>query len=175
MTHNSQLGSKVFARNRCNTLVKDYVTKAVALFTPLMGKKIVKKTTNGFNDKVKNEIAAVFGELPCNGALHVRIYADSFWGGYNLKVTVTLTEQYDDPNKAGRNQGYEDASSTIYFGECDTEGVLTKFSDNMHLDSYRTDYTVDEVKAARKELADAQKLVDAAKSKLNYFGEHERY
>lgn len=174
MKHSSILEAKVAARNRCNMLVVDYAKKAIEALTPFLGKKIVLISKGGYSDKVKAALAATMGELPCNGALHVWTHAESTYSGYSVKVRVNVSEQYHC-EKMDRS-GHVSAESVIYVAKVDDQGIMTEFYEHMNLDSYRTDYTAEEVREARAGIVAAQKVMDEAKSKLpHYFEDYDRY
>lgn len=168
-THTSQLGAKVAARNRCNELVKLHAPLLANILAPLMGKKVVKTSSNGFVDKVKNLLPA---DLPCNGSTHIWIRVDSCYQGYNIKISFRVTESYE--NKEFSKQGNETAESVIWIAETDASGVLIKFFP-LSLDELKTDYKREEIAGIRAEYKRLQALADAEKSKLHYFGEYDRF
>jgi hypothetical protein len=147
------LAAKVKATNKANAYAMEIYDKLAAVFAPLVGQKI-EKADGSLLAKVQKLLPEFISGVP----MHVYRYNSN----YSLMYVVKTCESIP-PHTCT----YYEAS--CYVGEM-RDGVLTKLCNRPQL---RTDYTVDEIKAARKAYAEAQKLADDAKGKLHPFGEYD--
>ena len=153
-------------------MTHEYVGRAIKVFTPFIGKKIIRISQGGFVEKVTEAIKNEFGSLPCDGINHVWLRGDSCYSGFYLKVNISHSEYFKSEN--GRD-GHERQDNTVYIGECDQNGTLVKFCDNMNLDGYKTDFKWEEIAEVRAELKEAKKIVSQIEQRLFGFGESDQY
>lgn len=156
MTHPTQLAAKVAARNNVNRLALEMVPRMVDALKPLVGKVVL------------NQGAVISAKL--YKALPEREHSPQrswYYSGskYSLTVCFKTCEQY-----AGRYAGdyccacYAEQWATL--AEIENHAIKALVNGQ----TFRTDYTVEEILAARKEVEAAQAALDAAESKLCGFG-----
>jgi len=147
-----RLIARVKAVNAAHQYAIELYPRLVDFFRPFVGQKIITQNTD-FLHKIRSTIP----ELSCTPRLNVfknRIYQSLSW-------TVRTSEQ------AGEIAVYHEVS--VYVGKVDA-AVLTGFHNAPVL---RTDFTVDEIVAKRKELQAAISKVDQIRGKLFPFGEND--
>lgn len=147
------LKAKVAAVNKANAYAMEIHDQLTKVFTPFVGQKI-EKADGGLLAK----IAKLLPEFVSGVPMHVYRYPSN----YSLMYTVKTCEMVPP-------HGCTYYEASCYVGDM-RDGVLVKLCDKPQ---YRTDYTVEEVKANRATYAAAQKVADDAKGKLHPFGEYD--
>lgn len=146
------LEARVRGVNRAHQYAMELYPRLAVVFQPFVGQKV--ETNSGpLMAKVQKLVDAL--NLPCTGPLHV--YRDQ--SDYCMRYVVKTCE-------CENGHGYYyNASVTV--GELD-RGVLTALCP---APQYRTDYSADEVAAARQRYKNAKRAADEAHSALYPFGE----
>ena len=159
--YNTHLEAKVAARNQVNRDALSFYPAAIKALRPFAGQKIL----NQGNVKSANLVAALpkFSNTP-----DLSVYFESNgWGiSMNVKVCVSFPNARDEYCSACY------AEQSVYLGDVE-KFVLTKLLPPPT--GLRTDYTVEEIIQARKELTAAQDASRHAEYKLCYFGEHDNH
>ena len=157
----SHLEAKVRGTNRVNALRQELFAKIEPALKLFIGKKIC-KVSGSLLDKVVQALPV----LPCdigkvqNG--HRCFYTVEYG---TLRAHVEVLESYD----GGQMVCY--IKSSLYLGEIEN-GILTK---TFPAPTGRTDYTVDEVRALRKEIETAEAKLRELQFKLGDFGTHDNH
>lgn len=164
--HPSLLHAQVAARNGVNKMVHDMVPRLQSVLRQFFGKKIYLRSKGKFTDALINAVNAEFGEFPCNGKCHIYLGIEPYSDHYNVKFYFSLSEWYD----TGISDGHADYRNFYSVARFNNEGVLQGL-ETINLDNLRTDYKTENILEVRAELKEAQKKVDAIKSRLCGFGE----
>ena len=149
------LEARVRGVNRANAFANELYPKLVALFTPLIGQKIL-KADGTLLAKIQKQV----DDLGVLGRHEPHVYR--YNSPYSLVYTVKTCEDCN-----GHAYYYE---TSVYVAHLDN-GVLTGLYDQ---DLRQTNYSADKVIAAREAYEKAKKAADEAQSALHPFGEYDR-
>lgn len=155
----ARLEAKVKAVNRAHAHAVKLYDALVAVFTPLVGCKIL-KADNTLLQSVQKGMPDLGGD-----ARSLRVYRNQ--SNYSLAWTVNASENF----VGGNGCLYYEIS--VYVGDLDGQ-VLTKIMDPANQGFRRTDYTAAEVAGKRDVFEKAKKVMEDAKSDLWPFGENDR-
>lgn len=158
MISDRELPAAIDATNEANRRAMDLQIRLLAFFTPWVGKK-VEKADGTLLQKVQTGLKEYIGELPCTPSVHV--YRSS--SAYSMDWTVKVSKSYGE----GMGGGTTYATATVHVGELQGD-TLVKLGSPITL---RTDYTLENVRAARKKAADLKKAYEDARSECHPFGE----
>jgi hypothetical protein len=158
--YDNQLDAKVAARNEVNKAANDSFAAAHEALEPFVGQKVC-KVSGGLFDKVYKALPPTIE----GGGFGLHSWY-STEHGYTLKLNLKTSTSYKS-RLGSECAAY--AEATVYLGDL-SNGVLTKLYD---APNYRTDCTADEIRAARKEVDEAEKAMRAAESKINDFGRYD--
>ena len=159
--YKTHLEAKVGARNQVNRDALSFYPAAIETLRPFIGQKVL----NQGHVKSMKLVAALpkFSNTP---NLSVYYSANAYSITLEMKVCVSYENRYGE-------QGFACyAEQSIFLGEIDHH-ILTKLSPPPT--GLRTDYTVEEIIQARKELTAARDASRHAEYKLCYFGEHDNH
>lgn len=165
----NKLEASVFATNEAHKEARKLYELLVPIFRPLVGTKIL-KADNSFTQKVEKLIP----KFPYGSALRITLHNYRTYSlAWDVKCSAEYQEEYydryDDKMTVREVTLYRDC--TVYIGKMES-GVLKEICPPSEY--HRTDYTVEEVLAARKKFKEAEEVYNAAKSALGLFGEYDR-
>lgn len=160
--YDTALDAKIAARNEVNALANASFPDAVTALQPFVGQKVC-KADGSLLEKVKKALPPT---LSANGSEAHTWYSTGH--GYSLVLNVKTCTCSKARNATPTNdyQIANYAESTLYLGDLQN-GVLTKLH---NAPTYKTDYTADFVREARKEVEQADKAKREAESKIHHFG-----
>ena len=154
--HPTRIEAVVAARNRINAEINQILPKAITNFTPLIGKKIMK--IGGLLEKYKS-----FTPVATDG---IRLSLNQ--SDYSLSYNISLEEKFKGrrhwtgDGSCGDNLNY--LKQEAYFVIADLEySSIKKMSEHT---PWRTDYTVEELLAAKAMIQEAELLLSKGKAKL---------
>lgn len=153
-TRQAKLAARVKAINTANKVANELHPQLLAVFSPLVGHKILKA-----DGTLLAKIGALLPAMP-DDYRKIRVHRDS--KNYSLRWEVTVNEHWCETTVIY-------ATANVYVGDL-INGVLTMLSDAR---TYRTDYTVEEIQQKREAYKAAQKIADDAKSALAPFDEYD--
>jgi hypothetical protein len=155
------LEAKVGARNEANAMANRLSGAIFDAIRPFVGTKAFIQGT-----AISQKLRKVLPELPntVEASAHY-----STGHGYSFVVSFKTSTMY--PDRTGEHCLASYAEETVYLADIDgfTMKRLYDFTPR------RTDYTADEVKAARAELKLAKDAVSVAQNKIYHFGEHDAH
>jgi len=160
--YDNELDAKIAARNEVNALANESYQAAADALRPFVGQKVC-KADGSLLKKVQEALPPSIQQS--NGDAHSWY---STGHGYNVVLNVKTSKCTRGKNWTPQND-YQVASyaeATLYIGHLQN-GVLTGLYD---APAYRSDYTAEFVREARKEAAIADEAKRAAESKIHYFG-----
>lgn len=155
MNKRNALAAKVKAVNKANAEAAKLLPKLVEIFRPLVGQQVL-KAAGGLLLKVEK----VLPEFPDTHGLMVYRHSSN----YNLAWTVKTCENIEGTHGCLYHE------VTIYVGNLNGCVLTDLNTTQMEL---RTDYTVEEIEAARKKYEEVRRIADEARSALYPFGEHD--
>ena len=166
-THNDALDAKVAAKNRVHRLAMATVPAMIAALQPFIGRKVLK--ADGTLCK------AVRDALPRDNCAGKGASADQWFyhaGSYYLHVQFEVNECNQgrlcrDGSRYG--ESWQRANVTVCLAAIE-DGVLTSTSNT---ETWRTDYTREEVEKNRFAFEAAQSAKEAAEYALAGFGTHD--
>ena len=153
----ARLAAKVKAQNTANLHGNELYVKLVPIFTPLIGQKIL-KADRSLLAKIAQQMPELPSGLSKNPSGRVHIHRSNT--EYSLMWEVSVSENYSDSSCLY-------AKTSVYIGGIQS-GVLEKL---YPAPTFRTDFTVEEVKQKRETYREAKKASDLAFSALYPFGE----
>lgn len=151
----SRLAAKVKAVNAANAYAVTLYDALTDIFRPLVGQVILK---NGGDLLAK--VAKLLPEFPHGNSLMVYKLSSA----YSLAWVVKTSENVDGDCTCLYHE------TTVYVGNVSGH-TLTELCKPLSL---RSDYTVDEIRAARQRHNEAKRIADEARSALYPFGETDR-
>ncbi len=158
MVSDRELPAAIEATNEANRRAMELKPRLLAFFEPYVGKK-VEKADGTLLAKVQAGLKEYIGELPCTPSVH--IYRTS--SSYSMDWTVKVSKSYGDGDSGGTTY----ATATVYVGELRGD-TLVKLATPT---TFRTDYTLESVRAARKKAAELKKVYEDARNECFPFGE----
>lgn len=163
----NRLLAKIAARNHCHLLVKEWAPKAQALLATFQGRKVLNQGSV-LPDKINEALQAL---LPDELQQWPRLIR--FCGSYGSVVMyATARCGWKGPDWRGQErEGCETAEERICLGLTGDDLKLTTLPP-LSIESYRTDWTVEAVLAARTKLTEAETAHNEAKAQpaIAYFG-----
>ena len=159
--YKTSLEAKVGARNQVNRAAQSFYPAAIEALRPFIGQKVL----NQGHVKSAKLVAALpkFSDTP---AISVYFKTGAYGISMEVKVCVSFENRYGEQSSACY------AEQSIFLGEIDKH-TLTKLCDAPT--GLRTDYTVEEIFQARKELAAARTAMQHVEHKICCFGEHDNH
>lgn len=154
--HKTVLEAKVAARNLINRKTNELAPLFIEAVKPFLGKQVLLQN-GALRESFKKSLPDIKDK-----ELHLLVRSSS---GYSLLLDLKVCETVDK----GHYHGAIYADELVYLGELNN-GILTRLHD---FAPRRTDYTVEEVQAAREAFRVADKARDEAQSKLNLWGQHD--
>lgn len=153
------LSAKIEARNIANAAVLEYTPRILAALQPLVGEML--RTKDGVRSaKLQKMVASL--DLPNAQAgvprVQVLVRADTFWFRAEFNVTVSW------------DRGCKSESVTVNLGEMDGR-TLKSVADAPTAACFPTNFTVEEITAARAAVDSAKDILRAAERRLCFFGE----
>ena len=159
--YKTSLEAKVGARNQVNRAAQSFYPAAIEALRPFIGQKVL----NQGHVKSAKLVAALpkFSDTPA-----ISVYFKT--GAYGISMEVKVCVSYE--NRSGEQGSACYAEQSIFLGEIYNH-TLTKLSPAPT--GLRTDYTVEEIVQARKELTAARNAMHHAEHKVCHFGEHDNH
>ena len=148
------LEAKVAAVNRANAAANELYPQMVAIFSPLVGRRL-DKASGGFYDKIKKLLPV----LPNTQQLQIFRSSSNYALGFTVKTCELNPPHGCFYHEVGVNIGSM------------THGVLT---DMQTYSPRRSDYTVEEVLDLRAQYIVKKNAAQQAYSAINEFGEYDR-
>ena len=159
--YKTHLEAKVGARNQVNRDALSFYPAAIDALRPFLGRKVLNQ------GHVKSaKLVADLPKFSNTPVLSVYYSANSYGITLEVKVCVSYEDRFGQQGSACY------AEQSIFLGEIDHH-ILTKFSPPVT--GLRTDYTVEEIVQARKELKAARDAMHHAEHKVCHFGEHDNH
>lgn len=149
----------MLARNEAHRVMADMWPKIIQALQPFLGQKIFNQ-----GDCLSKKAKSALPELTYSHDQQSWYQTSRYSLYFYVKISFSVRAAHGD---------YDHSISQecgVCVGEIDGH-TLKSIAVPYHL---RTDYTTEEVRAARKRLEDAKKLVSDANSELHYFGEYDR-
>ena len=159
---NTALEAKVAARNQVNALANQLSPSILEALKPFIGTKCF-----NLGAAMSQKLRKALPELP-NTVEASAYYTTGH--GYSLAVVFKTSTMY--PGRFGDHCVASYAEETVYLVDIELKSMARKLYD---FEPRRTDYTANEVLAARAELKTAKDAVSRAQSKLYHFGEHDNH
>lgn len=160
---NTALEAKVGARNQVNALAIQLSPAIFEALKPFVGVKCFNQG-NAISEKLRKALPVLPNTVEASA-----YYTTGH--GYSLTVVFKTSTMY--PDRTGQHCLASYAEETVYLADIDQRGLtISKLYEQA---TRRTDYSADEVKAARAELKLAKDAVSRAQSKLYNFGEHDNH
>lgn len=157
MISDRELPTVVELTNEANRIAMELQGKLLAFFKPHVGAKVL-NVTGALSARIADKLLASVGKLPCTPSLHVYRELSSSW----LQWTVKASKNY-----GGGMVGAAYVTAEVRVGEL-YGSILMTICEPMVL---KTDYTVEEVMAARKAARAAGEVYAKAKVACFPFGE----
>lgn len=151
----NRLAAKVQAVNKANQYATTLYPTLVDIFRPLVGTKIIKA-----DGSLLKKVQALVPDFHYSTDLHVYRLSSSYSLAWVVKTCEPITEE-------GTCTYYE---ATVYVGSLDGDTLKSIYE---HPFREKTDFTVEEIQAARTEYDKARKIAEDLKSALFPFGEHD--
>lgn len=158
--YETHLQAKVETRNRVNRITLSLIPSCLEALRPFVGQKVLNQ---GYVKSAKLVAALPFSSTL---ALHYYISANQ----YGITLNVKACSVYK--NRHGEYGSGCYAEQSVHLA--DVDGYVLKELNEV-TPTFRTDYTVEEVIQARKELREAEAALSHAQSKLFYFGNHDNH
>lgn len=158
---NTALEAKIGARNNVNRLANELSPAIFEALKPFVGTKCFNQGT-AISQKLRNALPTLPNTVEASAYY-------STGHGYSLVVVFKTSTMY--PDRTGEHCVASYAEETVYLADIDGLTIKSLYDFTQR----RTNYTADEVKAARAELKAAQSAVSTAQSKLYNFGEHDNF
>lgn len=159
MPTNAQLAVEIEAENKVNKLIKDYAPAMFANAKALEGRPVFKA-----DGSLRKDAMAILDVPSLPG--HDMIFLSR--GGYSLAFTFK-TSAWAKNEREHMSDHCTYAETTIYIGDMEN-GVLGPVNE-FNSETYRSDYTLEEVLAKRVACEKARKAYEEARSACNPFGE----
>jgi hypothetical protein len=157
-----RLDLKVRAVNKAHAEILRLWPLLVQALTPFIGQKI-ELASGDLSAKVKKALP----EFPNTTTL--RIYRKAQVYSLIFGVYASEWERSNVPHHSDDGGSYE---RTLYVGHLTSDGTLESFYP-FDPEEYRTDWTVEEVKALREDYQTKKRAADTARNKLFCFGEYD--
>lgn len=154
-----ELPANIEATNEANRRAMELQQQLLAFFAPFVGKK-VQKQDGGLLAKIAQQLKESLGEFPHTTALQVYRSTASYAMMWSVRVRRGYVGHHG-------SEMWSSAETTVRVGDLDGD-VLVNLASPMVL---RTDYTVENIRAARQKAAEAKSLYEAARAECGPFGE----
>jgi hypothetical protein len=173
--HNSALEAKVAAFNLAGQYAAKFQTELRVIFAPFVGKKVL--TQSGLVAKLKPLVEAIESRVIGikDSVVTPRIPNIRFWrepSNYSLTFCVDVWQAWENnEGRFGKRNGGTYAKLSIYIGNFDGYDL----KELIPAQTWRTDYTAQEIRDKREKLSETQDAYRAARSALGEFGEHDNF
>jgi hypothetical protein len=159
--NNTRLQAKVEARNLANAAALEYGPRIIAALAPFLGQSVLLQT-GGKTAKLQKALDALNlpDSCPVNGQLQVIIRAERYWFRAEFRTCV------------GHDKGCVYETQTVNLGDIDGK-TLTKLAEPPTSAYCRTNYSAEEIAAARAAVKSVRDELHQAERRLCGFGEHD--
>lgn len=165
-----KLSAHVAATNLANQIRNDLIDTAYHAWEHMLGKKVLK--ADGWRTKAADIPLTIDHEKYGLGQHDYRVWAD--FSPYSIRYSLWVDVHYNymvpawGEREAEERQSHITSEAVLIVGSVE-KGILVKIEKQPLL---RTDYSVDVVLAARKELRELQEKEREIKSRIGHFGEY---
>lgn len=154
----TRLKARIEARNLANAAILEYAPKILAAIAPLVGELM--RTKEGYRSaKLQKALDGILCQVAGFPRIQCIVRPDTYWFRAAFCVSVLCADGGSVYDTQTVNLGEMDGRTLKSVGEAPTPAC------------YRTDYTAEEILAAREEVSIAKAAVRDAERKLCFFGE----